>query len=144
MSWRRASSRRDKIYVRTFVFVRVVKQGGVRGRQRSSTFAFTREIPNKVYGPFCLSSRIRYSFLHRKKTPHFKPPIFHFLQFLAIDTSSGVDEFLLGRRKSLCLRMKVRTVRNIQLASRHCFAKNLDLDFCSASGELAQHVGGVK
>lgn len=39
----------DKIYVRTFVFVRVVKQG-VAGRvkQASSTFAFTRQISNKV------------------------------------------------------------------------------------------------
>lgn len=69
VSRRRASARYDKIYVRTFVFVVKQGRGGARGEgQGSSTFAFTRaRYLTKYREPsFCLSSRIRYSFLQRK------------------------------------------------------------------------------
>lgn len=61
-----------------------------------------------------------------------------FLQFLAIDTSSGVGEFLLERRKSLCLRYESQNCCKEypalgRVVRRHCFEKILNLGFCATN-----------
>lgn len=119
----------------------------------------SRQISNKVQKArplSILSHPLQFSSTRRrKKTSRFKIPhtyvprisyFFLFLQFVAIDTSSGVDEFLLERRKSLCLRYESQNCCKEypalgRVVYRHCFEKNLNSDFYIAILRLyEQHV----